>query len=97
MESSIEAGNLWNVWIMLVESFHELDTGGQMFWVVRAEPMQFPDEFASDTLRIFEFGSAMDDTVANPDHAIESEIFFQPFDYEIAAGAVVGCFQEKLL
>lgn len=97
MKGSIEAGDLRDIRIMLAERFHELEAGGEMFGVVGAETMQFFDEFASDALSASEFGATVNDAMTDANYAIEAEIFFEPGNDEVAAGAVIGGFNRDFL
>ena len=55
------------------------------------------NESASNTLRACKFWSAVNHAVADAGDGIEAEIFFEPANDKIAAGAVIGGFDGQFL
>ena len=97
MESGVETGDLGDLRMMFMEQAHQLEAGRQMLWIVGAEAVQLVNKFAGKPLRGGEFWPAVDDAVADANDGIKAEVFFEPADDELTAGAVIGRFDGQFL
>ncbi len=89
MERRVKTGHLWQFWMTLAEYFDQFDLTGQMIRVVRADAMQFIQQWLRHHLG-FGMLHAVDHTMSHGLHGLESILSLEPIQQEICGRFVIG-------